>query len=222
MTFTTISASPQGNFLKGIIHYIKNGLGINDPIASNIVIPSAMGSALGDQKTLVLWDSDCFLATTNANSWVQLSFPGRYIFPSAYSLRGVTGVWCYPLEWNVYGIKDGEENKTSDDWDLIGSSKTSESTYCLTNSVTCNDTTVGTFKLKRMHSLIGYRHLRWMITKGSCSDIPRFATSGIDVYGTLSVLNINLKDAKNIQRICEVHLMNHLISAAAGNAVIQK
>ena len=192
MVFTTTTVPlTTKNQLDGIISKLKNS-GIS-PIDDNYVVPSAKKDNQGSNKTLVLWDSLLYQAGNGAkiDSWVQLSFPKGLIYPTAYSMRGSYGSswWpCFAKTRNVYGIFEGDENN-EEKWDLLGTNNTSESTYC--NSASsyeyCADNNIGTFTLKPMPSNKGYKHIRWRSEVASCGgNFHYFATSGIDVYGTLS------------------------------------
>ena len=127
----TLSAAPQGNTLNGIIYKIKNTYKIEDPIASKVVVPSSIGDSTHPTysdplKAHVLWNTT-YGSKRTKDSWVQLSFPGRTVYPVAYSFREpLSGGWCYAKAWDVYGIKEEDENKTKESWNLLGSNKTSE------------------------------------------------------------------------------------------------
>ena len=88
--FFSLSAESQGHFLKGIIYNLVNILKISDPIASRYVIPTASSTLVGNVETLVLCNSNSFQTSfTLDKPWIQLEFSKRYIFPNAYSMRGV-------------------------------------------------------------------------------------------------------------------------------------
>ena len=115
---------------------------------------------------------------------------------------------CFAKTWNVYGIFEGDENN-EEKWDLLGTNNTSESTYCTTTyNECCADNNIGTFTLKPMPSNKGYKHIRWRSEVASCSSGTShwFATSGIDVYGTLS--SSPFKQDKNVNTCfcrCSIH-----------------
>lgn len=184
------------NELNGIIYELKNKYKI-DPINDNYIIPSAVNDKQGTRTTIVTWSSYIYRAAGSNgdknDAWVQLTFPRGYIFPTAYSMRGVYSTKsspCFAKSWDVYGIFDGDLNDESK-WDLLGQNDTSQSIYCqylLENR--CHDKRVGTFTLKPLPSIIGYKHLRWRARencKSSCK--YSFATSGIDIYGKLSAFS---------------------------------
>ena len=109
---------------------------------------------------------------------------------------------CFAKTWNVYGIFEGDENN-EEKWDLLGTNNTSESTYCTTTNSfgCCIDNNIGTFTLKPMPSNLGYKHIRWRSEVGSgCGSEHWFATSAIDVYGTLS--SSPFKQGKNVKTYC--------------------
>ena len=224
---STITVKPSGNQLKGIIDKLMNTYQISDPVASNIVVPSSVGdyvnSAQANVKTIVLKDKEYYGTTWGAGAWIQLTFPNRFIFPTAYSLKSTTGSWSYAKAWNVYGIHAGDENKDVSKWDLLGSNRTSESIYCnpADRNGRCTSTDVGTFTLKPMPSRIGYRHIRWVATEGCETNAESaFATSGVDVYGSLSMIRIiNKQKTKNVFKM---KVIKSILIAASENAVMQK
>jgi hypothetical protein len=187
MTFKIEAPLITPNQLNGIIYKLKNELKV-DPINDNYVIPSSINAAHNNLNTLVNWDAEYSShgpgSSTN-QPWVQLSFPNRYIFPTAYSIRGSSSGSWFSTEWYVYGIQEGDEN-AENRWDLLSTNKNTESIYCITvgSNGECYDLRVGTFNIQNI-STKGYRHLRWR-QKTSCCGGYYFSTTGIDVYGTLS------------------------------------
>ena len=189
----SLSAKPQGHDLKGIIYKIVNSLGVSDPIASNLVVPAASGTYAGNVSTLVLWDLKSFqTAGTTGKPWVQLEFPKRYIFPSAYSMRGIApgeNGGCFANKWKVYGIYEGDID-VPDYWVALGINDTTEAPYCNKISIynNCNDFNVGTFTMRRISLEKGFRYIRWVFESSisNCGQMHYFATSALDVYGTLS------------------------------------
>ena len=214
----------QGNELKGIIYEIKEKYKIDNPVSAKIIEPKSIGASTGSLDSIVLWNEDVFSTSVVENAWIQIGFPRRFIFPTAYSFRGpLSSNWRYAKAWNVYGIHEEDDDKSASEWDLLGSNKTSESTYCvtLTSYEYCEDRRVGTFNLKPMKSSIGYRYIRWVATEGGGDSTGRWTISGLDVYGTLSSSNLNINDQK-LKHVCELYLIKHVITAAAGNAMLQK
>ena len=178
------------NELNGIIYKLKNDLKI-DPIKGKHVVPSSIKDCIGTASILVNWDSLVYVAKGSATDlpWVQLSFPKGYIFPTAYSMRGVykeNSGYRFATSWDVFGIKEGEE-KDENKWELLATNTSSESTYCnqLSSTGNCRDNKTGTFTLEPIQSTEGFKHLRWRMNTTSFSNSYYFATSGIDVYGTL-------------------------------------
>jgi hypothetical protein len=192
MTVSTIEAPLiTKNELNGFIYKLKNELNVN-PINDGYVIPSSISTYIGSLNTIINWDT--FLYQTGSGSlsnppWVQLSFPKRYFFPTAYSMRGIYEEnygRIFATSWNVYGIREGDESDESK-WDLLATNTSSESTYCNTRYSTyyCRDKRVGTFTLPNV-STKGYRYMRWRGKTSCCDPSYYFATSGLDVYGTFS------------------------------------
>lgn len=142
-----------------------------------------------------------------SSTYIQISFLNGYIFPTGYTLKGSTSVGFYSKSWYVYGIHDGDE-KTEGRWETLGINDTSQSTYCntLTSNGGCYDNRVGSYTLKPMKALLGYKHLRWK-TKENCDIGNAFLTTGIDVYGTLSP---SKKLPKGNERSVRVNNYNHV------------
>lgn len=200
------------NELNGIIYKLKNDLKI-DPIKGKHVVPSSIKDGIGTASILVNWDSLEYNAVGSETDlpWVQLSFPKGYIFPTAYSMRGVykdenTG-YIFATSWDVFGIKEGDE-KDENKWELLATNTSSESTYCektfyfIFGGYFCQDNRTGTFTLKPIQSTEGFKHIRWRLKTSSCNDFA-FATSGIDVYGTLFTVPRILK--KTVYCRCSSH-----------------
>ena len=176
------------NELNGIIYKLRNDLNV-DPIKAKYVVPSSIKDCAGTASIIVNWDSSVYQAVGDSSNfpWIQLSFPKGYIFPTAYSMREVYrefSLFTFATSWDVFGIKEGYE-KDENSWELLATNNLNESTYCTGSShFGCNDNRTGTFTLKQTKSAEGFKHLRWKL-KTSCNDYYCFATSGIDVYGTL-------------------------------------
>ena len=138
----SIKAKAEGNELKDIIYTLKTKYKVTNPIEENFVKPISIGGRQGNINTLVLWDSEGYGTTKVSGSYVQLSFPQSTIYPTAYSFKGPVSQsstwWCYTKAWNIYGIKEGDEDKDVNSWDLLGSNNTQEAPYCHTlNSGAC-------------------------------------------------------------------------------------
>ena len=107
-------------------------------------------------------------------------------------MRGSSSGYSFSKSWDVYGIRNGDENNKNN-WKLLGQNDTTQSTYCKTISSTnsgCKDGRTGTFSLSTSYLTEGFKHLRWVGREFSPSDRLFFTTSGIDVYGTLVFSNI--------------------------------
>ena len=182
------------NELNGIIYKLKQ----KNKISKKYIIPSA--SAINQKFSahrLITWDTYVFQTAAGTETdlpWIQLSFPRGFIYPTAYSMRGTyekAAARQFATSWYVFGIHEGDENDESK-WDLLAMNLSSESTFCnrVWHNGNCNDTRVGTFDLKPLTSYKGYRSLRWRLKTPSNAGSYYFATSGIDVYGTLYFDNI--------------------------------
>lgn len=214
------------NELNGIIYKLKTEFGIK-PIEDEYVIPTSNGdSGWGVVDNIVNWDSLVYTTASGSSSnppWVQLTFTKGYIFPNAYSMRGVytsSTAFNFANSWNVYGIHEGDESNDNK-WDLLGVNDTSESTFCNTlhNKVYCDDSRVGTFTLKPMPSSVGYKAMRWKY-KTSPSNTYIFATSGIDVYGTLSISSSLKNNRKKASCYCKCSASHFIITIMFGNMMI--
>ena len=179
--------------LNGIIYKLKNEFNVN-PIDDFYVVPTASSVNSGfDVKTIVSWDAAAFQTSPGSESnlpWIQLNFPRSYIFPTAYSIKGTyetNSEKMFASEWEVYGIKDGDENKEHN-WQLLATNKSSETSFCRTlyNVCGCRDASVGTYTLESKKTNKGFKRLRWKLKTPSCNNGYYFAASAIDVYGTLS------------------------------------
>ena len=189
----TLKVETEGNELKGIIYQLKTKYKIKNPIDKYIVLPTSNGGRNGDISTLVLWNSNGYGTTKVSGTYVQLTFPQSIIHPTAYSFKGPvsssTMWWCYTKAWNIYGIREGDEDKDVNSWDLLGSNNTQETPYCHTpnSGGWCNDASIGTYHLNVASNKM-YKHIRWIMTEGcspsSCNP-SGFGLGGIDVYGTL-------------------------------------
>ena len=172
------------NALNGIIYTLNNTYKIN-PLKQKYVVPSSFGTAHGHLTSLVDWQDEYVAGQGSEENppWVQLTFPRGVIFPTAYSMRGVSSQYSFAKSWYVYGISKGDEfNKNN--WRLLGENDTSQSTFCnILLGDGCADTRTGTFELRTTFSNEGFRHLRFVAKEHSPSDRYFFSTSGIDIYG---------------------------------------
>lgn len=180
------------NELNGIINRLRDFYKIN---TLDYVVPSSFYDRQGDKKTLVLWDSLLYQSGNDniSNAWFQLTFSKNYIYPSSYSMRGVydgKGTYFCPTSWVVYGIYYGDEDK-QDKWVELGVNNISESIYCnnMDSNGGCSDKNIGTFMLKRKNYKKGFKHMRWQLL--TTIKYYYFATSGVDIYGSLSFCENN-------------------------------
>ena len=176
---------PTEGKLNGIFYHLVNTYNYTNPIESGFVIPSASNEYNGNVNDTVLWNTDIFRTRlSNGNDvYLQFKFPGSFLYPSGYSIRGVTSAknYYYQSEWTLYGFNEGEESD-SNKWDVIVQNTSSETNFCGGNNY-CDGKTVYTYTFKQTNK--GYRYIRWKDTKSTTSDLI-FATSGIDVFGTLT------------------------------------
>ena len=177
--------NPSGNSLSGIINHLKEQYSINNPREKGIVVPTASSTYQGSIDTVVTHGSSVWITAHDSPPYLQLQFPGRYLFPVGYSLRGVKAgnTWCYSKRWRLEGFNPGEENDTSK-WDLLARNSSLEQNFCL-NEAECQTLNVSTYNMRPTRK--GYQYIRWTGEEMACKEIKfRFSTSGVDVYGTLS------------------------------------
>ena len=100
------------NKLNGIIFKLKNNFKI-DPIVEKIIVPSSVYEYYGTSKTLIYWNETRFTAgecSKYSKPWFQLYFPDGFIYPTAFSMRGVSSRSVFPSSWDVLGIPAGQED----------------------------------------------------------------------------------------------------------------
>ena len=144
------------------------------------------------------------------STYMQISFNKGYIFPTGYTLKGPSsGAFGYSKSWYVYGIHEGDQSD-NEKWELLGENDTTQSTYCKTLRYDgeCQDNRVGSFSLKQMKTLIGFKALRW-VTKEGCCNSNIFFSEGIDIYGTLSLIKSFKRTMKSLCHCRNNH--NYLI-----------
>ena len=177
----------------GIINKLTKTYGV-DLLAEKYVELSSSPRFTGEINTLVNHGTGHYQSKSDGSStYIQISFLKGYIFPTGYTLKGPTGSdYAFSKSWYVYGIHEDDE-KNEEKWELLGENDTTQSTYCQKlYGGDCKDDRVGSFSLKQMKTSLGYKFLRWK-TKEGCSHGEAFITSGIDVYGTLSLNKIKAK-----------------------------
>ena len=185
--------NPSGSDLKGIIYEIKEKYGITNPVKRKIVLANSSGNKENTHDAVILWDKKSWQSAPANNPWIQLDFPKGFIQPTAYSIRGVKPFdqRCFAKTWDVFGIYNNDENNKTK-WIKLASNKSSETNFCK-NTVknACFDFSVGTYNLESMKSSKGFRHIRFVLTETVENEFcigennHYFATSGIDIYGTL-------------------------------------
>jgi len=194
---STISATPTGNYLNGIIYKLKNDLKI-DPISKNYVEVLSMGTRTGNINSLIAWNGT-FSTSFDSKSWFQLTFPERYVFPTHYSFKGPGDGWCFALEWNVYGIYEGDQSN-SNKWVLLASNNAYNSNFCSGHTDYTYGSSVGLFSLTYTNSQTGFRAIRWITSKSSTScSSPCFTLGGLDIFGTL----MEKKESRSIKCSCQ-------------------
>ena len=186
------------NDLSGIIYQIKNVYNIANPISNNIVVPSSSKITVGVIETMIMWNADCFqtFLVRGQNVYFQLEFPNRYIYPTAYSIRGVPSSYgrYYAAKWKVEGFNFGEE-EDKNQWKLLAENTSSEGDYCGHNIV-CDGKKIATFPIPKTNK--GFRYIRFTPLESSGDDeYMHFTSSGIDIFGTLRTYS-NLPCTYNI------------------------
>lgn len=172
--------------LLSIIYELKNTYEIADPISKNIVIPSSSKVNQGNIESMINWNAEVFQTglKKGENVYFQLAFLSRYLFPTAYSIRGVPSNLnrFYATKWKVEGFNFGEEEDEKK-WVLLAENNSSEGDFCGTGK-NCNGKKVATFRTKETKK--GFRYIRFtsLDTSGDDGTI-HFTSSGVDVYGTL-------------------------------------
>ena len=178
------------NAFNGIIYKLKNKYKL-DPLIENIIALSSSKDKYGSINTLIYWNEARYGANDtpeNPNPWFEISFTTSFVFPTAFSMRGVSAGNNFPASWEVFGIPEREENNENN-WDLLATNNFEESTYCKIHDTCCYDgTNIGTYLLK--YTSKGYKHLRWRLKTTYDNNNPFFPVTGIDIYGTLSYSKI--------------------------------
>ena len=166
----------------GIIYYVRNNILVSNlnnffKLSTNATSPS------GSLDTLISWNN-VWSSSNSKNSYVQIEFKNKYVFPTHYSLKGAKGYY-FAKEWNLYGFNSENEEPV-----LLATDNSIESTYCgdpstcLTGYDCCNDDW-GTFSINITNK--GYRFFRLKCKTPSYEPLPyRFVVSGFEIFGTLS------------------------------------
>lgn len=208
----------------GIINTLNKTYKV-DLLSEKYVNLSSSGHNLGNINTLVNHETGLYRSKSDGSStYIQITFLKGYIFPTGYTLKGLNapeanGYW-YCKSWYVHGIHEGDENIESR-WNLLGENDTTQSTFCQTlyHNGACCDDSVGSFSLRKIPSIRGYKHLRWKLKEkfDACPSLYAFFTAGIDVYGTLS-LRSTLGNCRSIRQ-CRRGPNNLFLIILFGNSI---
>ena len=82
---SNFAVNTNGNKLVCVISELKDKYKIENPIKSDLLMPTSSGDDLGNVKTVVMWNETAWrtkIAKPNP-SFVQLRFPRRYLYPTA-------------------------------------------------------------------------------------------------------------------------------------------
>ena len=148
----------------GIINKLSKTHNV-DLLGENYISLSSSSTRSGKIETLVNHGTGFYQSQSDGSStYVQISCSKGYIFPTGYTLKGLTGGYRYAKTWYLYGIHEGDENN-EEKWDTLDISDTTQSTFCqtLTSAGSCDDDRVGSFTTKKMPTSKGYKHLRWKL-----------------------------------------------------------
>ena len=196
----TLNAAENGDPMSGIIKKLYGYS--SDLINDNIVVASGTPScpSCGTVSYSVTWEGD-FSSGGIPNNFIIIRFPGRFLYPTHYTIRGVSKSWCFQKKWSVYGYNSGEENDESK-WKLLAQNESTADTFCGNNDACITTKKATTFSVKQVNK--GFEYIRFNTTEATqgCSS---FITSGIEFFGTLSTngrLNLNSKKVVSIYRKC--------------------
>ena len=85
--------NPKGNNFSGIIYEIKNKYLVENPLSEHIIELSYSSNTYNSYyETVVMWNHDVWQTWFYQPNevFLQMKFPGRYLYPTGYSIRGVT------------------------------------------------------------------------------------------------------------------------------------
>ena len=159
---------------RGIIYHIRESV-TNDNILSFVAPSTNYGSYNGKIENPIK-QTDLWQGLSNQNGYYQIEFKGRFVFPTAYSLKGYNA-GGFAKEWYFYGINDGEDPT------LLAEGSNEGSTYCGSGTA-CNSLNWATFELKSVTK--AFRYFRIKIKTPSSSGSWHMLYTGIDIFGTLS------------------------------------
>ena len=179
----------------GIIHTIRTNHGISNPVTEGIIKPTALNTDSGSINNVVLSSGDwATTQTLNPSPFFQLEFPNRFLFLSAYSMKGISNTgWCCQSKWRIEGFNKENEGDSSK-WTLLGRNTSSEKNFC-GDSSRCSSNEISTYSVIVQSK--GFRYIRWTSEDSYCgSSYCRFVASGMEVYGTLSTSSLVAKTRK--------------------------
>ena len=173
----------------GIISNIRKKVGLEK--IEKIVIPSTnkvYPTNEFDITNVLTW-AGLWSSAQNIDSYLQLEFKNRYVYPTHYSIRG-NSEWEYPKEWRLYGF-----NKIGEPMTLISENKSLGSTYCAGGSY-CASSNWGTFQI--IKKVKPFRYFRFTIKTPSTSR-PFMNFCGVEVFGIYSnKLDLNSKQKSRL------------------------
>ena len=189
-------ASSNGSPPDGLINAIKTKYGIQNPISSGIIKLEASSTASGNIETVVLWNTDCWRTKSESGSYIQLQFSQRYVFLSGYSIGEVSTGSYYSKTWRVQGFNPGEKNSPNK-WSLLSRNTSAERNLCSCAS-NCNGNAFRTYNVNQRNK--GFQFIRFTCEESSAGGTScRFATSGLELYGTLS--STNFHSSKKVKKL---------------------
>ena len=147
----------------------------------------------GQLSYIVSWE-DLFQTKNDQNSYVQIEFKDRYIFPTHYSFRGWDGSYSYHKEWDIYGY-----NSLNNDEELITTNTSADSTFCSPGTY-CSGKTWGTFAIQNPKK--AYRYLKIKLKTPSNPNFYAILLSGFEVFGIYSKTGVVPAYAKPRRTYC--------------------
>ena len=176
-----IVVQENGAPLEGIINEIKKYS--DDPISENIVVPSSSGKNAGDDDYAVTWAGDWSSPSGEANAFLEIRFPGRYLFATHYTIRGASSsYWTYQKEWTLFGFNSNEVSDASK-WTTLAENESTADTFCGSGSLCSGGKKSTIFSIKPINK--GFEYVRFETTASSSSNLI-FITSAIEFFGRLS------------------------------------
>ena len=174
-----IVVQENGAPFEGIINEIKKYS--SDPISENIVVPSSSGNSAG-HNCAVTWAGVWSSMPGAANAFLEIRFPGRFLFATHYTIRGCSDSCIYQKKWILFGFNSNEVSDASK-WTTLAENESTADTFCGSSS-TCSGGKESTiFSIKPINK--GFEYVRFKTTASSSSSIY-FITSAIEFFGRLS------------------------------------